>query len=252
MVKKTILFFSLAFTISWSLYFIYAPSEGAFLDYVIKFGFTISGVLMLLFTKDQISFKRILSYLTDVKSLKFIWIGLLPLLVYGLSAFISVPAESLNINRSSSFSEWLYTIGFSSSSGIFFYMLFRGGFGEEVGLRAYLLPLLLDYLKPLKASLIIGVFWAIWHYPIWISQGLLIVIVLSIVVLAWSIIFTYVFLKTKNLWVVVFLHATGNCGDDIIESIFPEISAFNWELYYIGFVAIIGLVLSFYVNKLKL
>jgi membrane protease YdiL (CAAX protease family) len=252
LIKKTILFFFIAYSISWSLFYLFGSSEGTIIGYIMKFGFTISGILMLIFTKDQISFKRILSYLTNVKSLKYIWIGFLPLLAYGLSAFISVPIESLSLNLTSSFSEWIYTIGFSSSSGILFYMLFRGGLGEEIGLRAYLLPLLLNQLKPLKASLIIGVFWALWHYPIWFSQGFLIVSLLTIVVLAWSVIFTYVFLKTKSLWVVIVIHATNNSGDDIIEFIFPHVTTFDWELYYIVFVVVIGIVLSLYVNKLDL
>ncbi|MEH6537682.1 MAG: type II CAAX endopeptidase family protein [Psychroserpens sp.] len=252
MIKKTVLFFFIAYFISWSLYFLYGSSEGTFIGYLIKFGFTISGIIMLVLTKDRVSFRRILSYFYSVKSLKFLWIGLLPLVAYLLSALLSVPTESLSLNHDNSLQEWIYTIGFSSSSGILFYMFFRGGLGEEIGLRGYLLPLLLQHIKPLKAALIIGVFWALWHYPIWISQGFVIVAVLTLAVLAWSVIFTYVFLKTKSLWVVIFLHATSNSGDEIIEFIFPHLAGFDWELYYVLFIIITGVILCFFVNKLEL
>lgn len=217
-----------------------------------KFSFTISGILMLIITQDNGSYKNIFYYFTNIKSLKFIWVGFLPLIAYLLSASLSVPVDSLSLNVNSSYRDYIYIIGFSSSSGILFYMFFRGGFGEEIGLRGYILPLLLEHIKPLRASMIIGLFWAIWHYPVWIHRGILVLVILTLVVLAWSVIFTYVFLKTKSLWIVILLHSTNNSGDDIIEFTFPQISNFDWELYYTLLIVISGIVLSFYVNKLRL
>lgn len=245
------LFLLLSYAISWSLYFSFGLSEGTFTGYLMKFGFSISGVLIMLFTKDLESFKRIRFYLTNLRTLNYFWIGLLPLVAYFLSAFLSVPAESLSIQKGVSLQKWMYTFGFSSSSGMFFYLFFRGGLGEEIGLRGYFLTMLLKRLNPLKASLVLGIFWALWHYPLWISKGILTVAVLTIAVMAWSSIFTYVLIKTRSLWVVMLLHATSNCGDDLMEFIFPGIINYNWEIYYILIVIIIGIVLSISLKTLE-
>lgn len=46
------------------------------------------------------------------------------------------------------------------------------GIGEETGWRGFLLPQLSQRRSPLAASLIVGVFWAIWHIPaFWITES---------------------------------------------------------------------------------
>jgi membrane protease YdiL (CAAX protease family) len=52
-----------------------------------------------------------------------------------------------------------------------FDFLFGGAFGEEIGWRGFVLPLLLNRYSPLKASLILGFFWSVWHMPIDLFQG---------------------------------------------------------------------------------
>ena len=41
-----------------------------------------------------------------------------------------------------------------------------GPLGEELGWRGYALPRLLSFLSPARASLVVGVAWAIWHAPL--------------------------------------------------------------------------------------
>lgn len=55
---------------------------------------------------------------------------------------------------------------------LFFIMaLIDGPLGEEVGWRGVLLPQLLQTMRPLTASLIVGVVWYLWHVPLYAADG---------------------------------------------------------------------------------
>jgi CAAX protease family protein len=56
---------------------------------------------------------------------------------------------------------------------IFFFLmaLIDGPLGEEVGWRGVLLPQLLETMRPLTASVIVGVVWYLWHVPLYAADG---------------------------------------------------------------------------------
>lgn len=54
---------------------------------------------------------------------------------------------------------------------MFFDSLIRGPLGEEVGWRGYLQNELNKRFPLLKASLIVGVIWSLWHLPLWFISG---------------------------------------------------------------------------------
>lgn len=91
---------------------------------------------------------------------------------------------------------------------------------EEIGWRGVLLPSLLQQRTPWRASVDIGVIWALWHTPIvlyvFAAQGLLLwQIVLSFGgfvagTIAMSVVHTFYYLKTKNLLFNMLLHAVAN------------------------------------------
>ena len=89
------------------------------------------------------------------------------------------------------------------------------GLGEEVAWRGYLLPRLLEGRGPVVASLILGVIWWLWHLPlVWTSGAVLEgqpLWLLLLDLLAKSLIFTAVFLRTRgSLLIAILLHATTN------------------------------------------
>lgn len=87
--------------------------------------------------------------------------------------------------------------------------------GEELGWRGYLLPKLLP-LGQLPAVIISGVIWGIWHAPV-ILQGhnypdhpVLGVGMMIVFTVLLSIIFSWLYLKTKSPWAPALAHGTVN------------------------------------------
>jgi len=87
--------------------------------------------------------------------------------------------------------------------------------GEEIGWRGYALPRLQAGRSALGASLILGVIWALWHLPLWLTGApgrtpiLYAAFVVSVIAL--SVILTWVYNSTGgSLLMVVLLHATFN------------------------------------------
>jgi membrane protease YdiL (CAAX protease family) len=121
---------------------------------------------------------------------------------------------------------------------IFFYIIVTGIFGmvgssaralgEEIGWRGFLVPELFKRFGYTKTSLITGMIWSVWHYPIllfadynsgtpaWYGLTCFTVMVISI-----SFIFTWLRLKSGSLWTSVWLHASHNL---FIQAIFSPLT----------------------------
>lgn len=98
---------------------------------------------------------------------------------------------------------------------MFLYFLIGGGGLEEPGWRGLALPHLQKRFSPLRSSLILGVIWAFWHWPVLLpgfqQGGILVVVFFLIQVIPLAILFTVVFNHTGgSLPVVILLHASIN------------------------------------------
>ena len=90
---------------------------------------------------------------------------------------------------------------------------------EELGWRGYALPRLLKRTSPLTASLGVGVLWAVWHIPLFMSGDLPWADAAALVVL--SVLFTAVFVRTKQSVLIAFLmHASVNAAGGIAILLF--------------------------------
>lgn len=101
-----------------------------------------------------------------------------------------------------------------------------GPMGEEFGWRGYALPVLLKKYNPTAASVVLGFIWALWHFPIDITNhdlaGPLAVVFRIIWTLPLTVIFTWFFLKTNgSILIALFLHTSVN--------ILPDLGFKNYE-----------------------
>jgi uncharacterized protein len=96
------------------------------------------------------------------------------------------------------------------------FMFFLGGsVQEEFGWRGVALPRMLRAQSPLSASLILGVIWGIWHLPLFyiegLSQSFMPLHVFLSMTLAFSVLFTWFFLRTNgSVFSALLLHAAIN------------------------------------------
>lgn len=117
--------------------------------------------------------------------------------------------------------------------------------GEEIGWRGFLVPELAKNYSYTKTSLIAGLIWAVWHFPIlifadynsgtpaWFGLSCFTVMVVSI-----SFVFTWFRLKSNSLWTGVILHASHNL---FVQRFFTPITLYNAHTKY--FIDEFGLVL---------
>jgi membrane protease YdiL (CAAX protease family) len=91
--------------------------------------------------------------------------------------------------------------------------LINGPFTEEPGWRGFLLPRLQSRYTPLVASLIVGAIWANWHLPLLISDptGQRPPLQFVVLVLAQSVVFTWVYNETRgSVLLVILMHGSAN------------------------------------------
>lgn len=106
---------------------------------------------------------------------------------------------------------------------IFFDGLIRGPLGEEPGWRGYLQNELTQRHSLLKASLIVGVIWAVWHLPLWFISGyqgvdlLLYILFFAVGLIAFSVIIGFIYGRGRNLLYAILLHQMLNFSGRLVE-----------------------------------
>jgi membrane protease YdiL (CAAX protease family) len=100
--------------------------------------------------------------------------------------------------------------------------------GEEIGWRGFLVPELLKKFSYAKTSLIMGIIWNFYHYPLILfsdynngTSKLLSFIFFTIMVIAICFITTWMRQRSKSLWTGVAFHASHNM---FVQGIFDQIT----------------------------
>ena len=120
--------------------------------------------------------------------------------------------------------------------------------GEEIGWRGHLLPLLQARLSALNASLVLGVFWAVWHVPVFYGAGIegwvLTLRLLSLP--AGAVMYTWLFNSTGgSVLAVTLLHAGTNLWGPLVApkpTVHPAATVFTAEnvLIAVALVVVFG------------
>ena len=120
-----------------------------------------------------------------------------------------------------------------------FFMFFLGGsVQEEFGWRGFALPRLLEFQNPLMASLVLGLIWGVWHLPLFfmtgVSQEYMSFAVFLPLTVAFSLLFTWAYLRTSlNLFSALLLHTTINTSLNLFPPVELEAGGERSAMIYL-------------------
>jgi uncharacterized protein len=109
----------------------------------------------------------------------------------------------------------------SLSVFIFFFVFFIGAIGEEVGWSGYIIDPLQSRYGALKASLVLGTFWAVWHIIPWSQahQTATWIVWQSIATIFLRIIMVWIFNNTgKSVFAMILFHTMINISPYLIPN----------------------------------
>ncbi len=92
-------------------------------------------------------------------------------------------------------------------AGTFLLTLFFLGAQEEPGWRGFALPRLQERFSPVKATLVLGLIWGVWHIPLYGPVGFVVPLVLAFF-------YTWVFNRTGSTLMAILLHASFTPAQD--------------------------------------
>jgi uncharacterized protein len=110
---------------------------------------------------------------------------------------------------------------------LFAYCLLLNGGPEELGWRGFALPRLLERFSPVRATVLLGTAWGLWHLPLLIAEdnpdhnlapvafAAMIVWTLGGIV-AYAFTYTYVWNRTKSVFLCMLLHAGYNTALGVV------------------------------------
>jgi membrane protease YdiL (CAAX protease family) len=94
-----------------------------------------------------------------------------------------------------------------SYAGTFVFVLLLGGAFEKPGWRGFGLPLLQERHSPLRATLILGLAWGVWHIPLYDPAGFVVPMVLAFF-------YTVLWNRTHSVGLCMLLHASFTPAQD--------------------------------------
>lgn len=169
--RNLVLYFVLAYGISWAIGIplaleskgLMAPILPYWAHYFVAYGPLLSAILVTWFSAGQSGLKALGNRLTLWRVRPIWWaVAFSPLILGAITIFVFALFTNQTISLSA-----LGEVNFLPPLGIgalaLWFLTF--GIGEETGWRGYALPRLQKNRSALSATLILAVFWALWHLP---------------------------------------------------------------------------------------
>ncbi|HDR4590159.1 TPA: CPBP family intramembrane metalloprotease [Bacillus cereus] len=139
-----------------------------------------------------------------------------------------------------------------SSWGMLIYFFVKnflaGPLGEELGWRGFAQIELQKKYSPLKASLIIGFWWGMWHLPIWFTTGFVgmdlikYILFFMISIISIKIVMTAFYNLNQNLIIPIIIHQFFNFFIGIINGNLINLIMYNAIFYLV--VAVVMIVIN--------
>jgi hypothetical protein len=209
------------------------------------FGPFISAIIVTLIYRGKSGtkelFKKVIEWRVPIRW--YIWALILPVIPQWIGLFLwgeLTRTEIILPSVTSFLSSWLQIVLISTV----YYLT------EELGWRGFMLPRLLSMDKWIKSSLILGIIWSIWHYPLWLtsnwaSSGSLQVAVLmvtasTIFAISLSVLVTWIFKNTKgSILLAMLFHGSSQANLTKMYS-----AAGNLSLSGSSFISVVAVTMS--------
>ena len=104
----------------------------------------------------------------------------------------------------------------------FYVQLIGGPLGEEPAYRGFALPYMQRKYGVVRAGLITGCVWGMWHLPLWMISGykgldlVLYCTAFMVSIVSCSVVMSVIYKKHKNIWYAVLIHQMVNFTLDIL------------------------------------
>ena len=240
-------FLVLAFLLSWWVWpFVLAnPASVA----MIPFGPIIAAFIVLALTRGWAGVRNLLAGIVRWRvGLQWYAVALLlPVAITLVALYLNAPFGGTT-PTAADFAGW-YTLPLIFLSTT----LINGPLPEEPGWRGFLLPRLQSNYTPLVASLIVGVIWASWHLPLLISDpsGQRPALQFTVLVVAQSVVFTWVYNSTRgSVLLVILMHGSFNSFIKFLAPVVLGSAAYGlfwwllaalWWVSALAVIAVIGM-----------
>ena len=132
---------------------------------------------------------------------------------------------------------------------LFAKLFLGGGLGEEAGWRGFALPRLQERHGATRASLILGLLWAGWHAPLYLSATRVAEnppLPFAAMVLALAFVLTWVYNRTQgSLLIAALLHSAFNSAPLFIRELVPNLTSGDaFALISAGYVVVALLIIA--------
>ncbi|HEU5484603.1 MAG TPA: type II CAAX endopeptidase family protein [Microlunatus sp.] len=218
------IFFVLAFGLSWLPWPLVLLNPAS--SPMVPFGPLLAAIIAALLSGGWRSLARLLGQLGHWRAApsRYLAASLVPVLVTGAAASITV-ASGGTIAPSP-------TLDRTQVLTVFATTLVLVGLFEEVGWRGYAFPALQRTMGSLRAALVIGVVWVLWHLPLLLSDPTRQrpVVPFVLLVIAQSLFFSWLYTSDKaGLVLVILSHAV---VDTVARYVLPQFSGADYQLVW--------------------